>query len=62
VKRFHIEGKFPDRKVHGCLFPKNLLKPYLQKSTRHSVRFHKEEQLNHQFISDKSIYTRNVLL
>ena len=58
VKRFHIEGKFPDRKVHGCLFPKKPIEALLTEEYQTLVRFHKEEQLNHQFISDKSIYTR----
>lgn len=58
VKRFHIEGKLPDRKVHGCLFPRKPLETQLTEEYQALVRFHKEEQLSHQFISDKSIYIR----
>lgn len=56
VKRFHTEGKLPDRKVHGCLFPRKPLETQLTEEYQALVRFHKEEQLSHQFISDKSIY------
>lgn len=58
VKRFHTEGKLPDRKVHGCLFPRKPLETQLTEEYQALVRFHKEEQLSHQFISDKSIYIR----
>ena len=57
VKRFHLEHKLPDRKVHNTLFPKIPVEDKLIEEYKALVKFHKEEQLHRQFISAKSIYT-----
>lgn len=58
VKRFHIEGKLPDRKAHNYLFPKIPVEARLLEEYQSLISFHKEAHLSHKFISDKSIYTR----
>lgn len=62
VKRFHIERKLPDRKIHECLFPRTPVEAKLTKEYQELVHFYKEEHSKCQFISDKSIYTRTRVL
>lgn len=58
VKRFHLEGKLPDRKTHESLLPRAPIEAKLSEEYQLLIRFHKEEQSSRQLLSDKSIYTR----